>query len=331
MNYKRLILAGIVFGECILIVLLGVRLYRVWFVRRNVLGAQYVTKIPKDTMVFPTDSYLKHFYEPKPNSTEVDTSSWLSSPVTYRYNSVGMRSDREYSIQKPANVFRVMTLGDSFTWGQGVPLEDTFSSRLGAMLNANVCNSPKTVEVMNLGVTSYDIQYTVEHFRRLGQQYHPDLVIWLVNEHNMKQLADLLTPLAQQIYSETSESAKQKYFDDKNYYFASRQALEQIEKQLGDKYIFSVQRAALDKFSTYYQGSLVLFMFEWDEQKIKDAVESYSQQRKNTYISTDLPYLDPAKGVTLADGHPSPKGHESIATYMFQYLQNEKIISCLNN
>lgn len=328
MNYKHLVLAGIFFVECIVLGLVGFRVYRLWAQRQSVLGAHHVTRISKEMVAFPSDTYLKGFYEPKPNAVEQDTSSWLPSPVTYRTNSVGMKSDREYSIQKPANIFRVMTIGDSFTWGQGVHLEDTFPSKLEKKFNEHACNSPKKIEVINLGVSGYDIQYTVEHFRRLGQQYHPDLVIWLVNEHNVLQLRDLVDPLADQIDKETSPSAKQKYFSENNYYFAYVKATNEIELQLGDTTLFAAQRTALHQLSQLHEGPLAIFMFEWNQQKVKDVMHSYAKNRQYTYFTDTLPNLYDINEAALPDSHPSSLGHELIAARMYNFLKEKNIINC---
>src|SRR5581483_11269808 len=53
--------------------------------------------------------------------------------VSVRFNSLGMR-DREPRIPKPPGTFRVFCLGDSVTFGPGVPEDETFPARLRAEL-----------------------------------------------------------------------------------------------------------------------------------------------------------------------------------------------------
>src|SRR5207249_3921454 len=48
---------------------------------------------------------------------------YAGGPV--RVNSLGFR-DREFALHKSPGVFRVPTVGDSVTFGFGVPLEDTY-------------------------------------------------------------------------------------------------------------------------------------------------------------------------------------------------------------
>src|ERR1700678_3726131 len=56
--------------------------------------------------------------------------------VPVSINSHGLR-DREYSLQKPADVYRIVMLGDSTTLGWGVPEEQTVAKVLERELNAS--------------------------------------------------------------------------------------------------------------------------------------------------------------------------------------------------
>lgn len=87
-------------------------------------------------------------------------------------NSLGLR-DREYAREKPAGTRRVLVLGDSVTFGIGVPAEETFPARLEARL------APRDppVEVLNLGVGGYDTLDEVIAFEARGLDLGPDVVV----------------------------------------------------------------------------------------------------------------------------------------------------------
>ena len=68
------------------------------------------------------------------------------------HNSAGYRGV-EYSVEKPAGVTRIVTLGDSVAYGLGVNAEDTFSKKLEELMNDN---SPDSTQVLNLGVPGYN-------------------------------------------------------------------------------------------------------------------------------------------------------------------------------
>jgi hypothetical protein len=75
--------------------------------------------------------------------------------VDVQINSQGLR-DYEYSLTKPAGVYRIMLLGDSTTLGWGVPLNNTTSKILERSLNAKLLPGYDRVEVLNAGVGNYD-------------------------------------------------------------------------------------------------------------------------------------------------------------------------------
>ena len=93
--------------------------------------------------------------------------SW-DSKVKVVSNSHGFR-DREYSIQKPAGVKRVVVLGDSFTWGWGVEQQDIFTEVAEQALSG--------VEVLNLGHMGYGTAQEFLLLNTLGVKFSPDLTV----------------------------------------------------------------------------------------------------------------------------------------------------------
>jgi hypothetical protein len=94
--------------------------------------------------------------------------------VTYQINSYGLR-DNEISIEKPANTYRILMLGDSYTFGIGNNLEDTFSKKLEQLLNAQ--GGSLHYEVINGGCSSYSPILEYLFLVNKGLALHPDLVI----------------------------------------------------------------------------------------------------------------------------------------------------------
>ena len=103
------------------------------------------------------------FYEPMPGAKSGQ----------YEINSDGFR-DREYAVEKPAGVFRIVVLGDSIIWGHGLALDDSFAKQLEQQLNAAF---DRPFEVLNFGVSGYSTQQEVELFKVKASHFEPDLVI----------------------------------------------------------------------------------------------------------------------------------------------------------
>jgi hypothetical protein len=104
--------------------------------------------------------------------SKVPLSNGISSrtgyPIEYRINSKGLR-DNETTYEKPDGTFRIVLIGDSFTFGWGVPIEKHFSTLLEGYF--------KNVEVINMGIEAYGIDQELIYLQLEGFRYEPDLVI----------------------------------------------------------------------------------------------------------------------------------------------------------
>ena len=89
-------------------------------------------------------------------------------------NSLGMR-DREHPRRKPAGVYRILMLGDSFVQGHGVRLEHTMVRRLETSLTGTP-RQPR-VEVLNAGIFGYSPLLEYLYLRELIEPLDPDLVV----------------------------------------------------------------------------------------------------------------------------------------------------------
>lgn len=92
--------------------------------------------------------------------------------VEYRTNRHGFRGG-DYDFPKPPNVKRVLLLGDSFTWGWGVPDGKTY----GDLLEAELSSAGRKVQVVNLGLVGMGLSIQEYLYRRLGTLFSPDAVV----------------------------------------------------------------------------------------------------------------------------------------------------------
>lgn len=87
-------------------------------------------------------------------------------------NSYGFRG-REYSLQKPANTFRIIVIGDSISFGNRLAPEENYPTMLETLYQ----QAGKSVEVLNLSLGGYDTLQEVATLADIGLQFDPDLVI----------------------------------------------------------------------------------------------------------------------------------------------------------
>ncbi len=102
----------------------------------------------------------------KPSSSGI--SNRTGTTIEYRINSKGLRDD-ETSYEKPKGVFRIVLLGDSHTFGFGVPIEKHFSTLLEGYF--------EDVEIINMGVSGFGVDQELLYLRSEGVKYAPDLII----------------------------------------------------------------------------------------------------------------------------------------------------------
>jgi hypothetical protein len=113
-------------------------------------------------------AYPEVLYELKPNQ---DT--WFKL-ARFRTNSAGL-PDREYSLTKPENTFRIVLVGSSFSMPSGVAMEDSWQELLERDLNAQA--GGKSYEVINFSVGGYDIRQLLATLKQRALAYTPDLAL----------------------------------------------------------------------------------------------------------------------------------------------------------
>ncbi len=109
----------------------------------------------------------------KPNATAHFVALDFDTEVTI--NSFGLR-DKNRTLEKDNNVYRILIVGDSFTYGFGVNNNETYPAILEGLLNS--LNSDNQFEVWNAGFAS---GYTEDTFylylRDIGLKFNPDVII----------------------------------------------------------------------------------------------------------------------------------------------------------
>jgi hypothetical protein len=102
--------------------------------------------------------------------------------VDYRINTLGFRG-ADMSLEKPAGMRRILCLGDSFTFGEGVREEDAWPQRLRRSLG------PST-QVINAGVQGYDFDHEALYLLLYGRKLHPDVVVIAFFMNDMMQFGE---------------------------------------------------------------------------------------------------------------------------------------------
>jgi hypothetical protein len=162
---RRLLFAVILAGVALLSIEIPLQIYyRVtageWLFRRT------------QPRIFEADA--TRCYRVKPNlDYEHRTNEFAIHVYT---NAQGFRTDEArapVAFEKPADVYRVLFLGPSFTFGWGSDHEDTFAARIARGLRV----PGKRVELINVGTPAQPPEHQLCWFEQEGHRYQPDLVV----------------------------------------------------------------------------------------------------------------------------------------------------------
>lgn len=93
---------------------------------------------------------------------------------TVSFNSSGFRDD-EFPTTKSSDAIRIITLGDSWTFGHNVDVAQGYPKRLEAMLHSEFPN--RKIEVLNLAMLAYTSHEGLKLLQRKALAMQPDIVL----------------------------------------------------------------------------------------------------------------------------------------------------------
>lgn len=317
---KKLFIFFLVIIELFAVPYLILRIYN----NKSILGKVSVNPIDKNNISFDEKNKLKSFYEPRPNSIE-KINEWSPYKGTYTINSDSLNERFDYSVDKPERTYRIITLGDSFTYGLYNNTKDNWPERLEDLLNKKIkCTNINKFEIINLGVQGYDVQYEAYRFQKRGEKYNPDLILWFIKLNNFYQINEIMLPKVKQYQEELQKNGTL----DQSYAPWSK-ALTATYNSLGETKILKLISEFIQGFDKNYKNNLILMTFSDTDKKYKQLLVDAAQKRKKTYVFdqvTNTYKIDQYHFLT--DWHPNQKGHQKIAEDVFEYLTKNKIVPC---
>ncbi len=325
MNLKSIILTFIVIVEIYLGSFFIYNYYQRNVVQKKVLGAANVVIINKSSTVPSNDESLKYYWSYSANHDEEDYQPWLGYNVTYHINNDGLNDLKDYSIEKSQDTYRIITLGDSFTFGHYVNTKENWTEQLEIMLN-NVSDCKyKNFEVINLGMPGFDVQYIVQRYKELGQKYDPNLILWFESGSGFTRFNELLQPLINDctnnmLGSDSEERSSESSNLKEVYDFCLQDASNQVNERPAKELDGMLQKAYQSFFNLPTASNVITFFYKGEELDVGRMSDMFPQE---TFVSLVPNNFDIDR---LSDGHPNKSGHANIAKSVFEYLENQKTI-----
>jgi hypothetical protein len=317
------VLAVLVAAEIAAGVVLGSDIYQK---QARTLGAAVSVK-SKLLNVHNPQSNLKYYYEPVASTSETDRTSWLQEPVRWTYNADTLNSEKDYSVTTPPKTFRIITLGDSHTFGDHVNTTDAWPHKLEELLNSDtICPKYEKYEVLNLGICGFDIQDEVERYKIRGQKYNPDLVIWMMGDNDFDEINELSKQFQVPYYEnfKKENTLTESEMLSRSITLGQKDFLQKYDEKLR----FSIISSFVYSFNQMYKGPLMLVTYPFTLSQYKHLMQQWTQQRTQTWYFDTLPNVYADWSISFQkynDGHPNVRGHSLIANDIYRFLIDNRI------
>ena len=251
--------------------------------------------------------------------------------VDVAISSQGLR-DREFPLTPPPGRTRIMMLGDSLTFGWGVPGDKTWSKRLEQMLR----QAGYDAEVINTGVGNYNTEMEAAWFLERGVQFKPHYVVlnYFINdaEPTPRYGSNLLAEhsrayvyFASRIDAAVRQAGVGERTDWQSYYAGlyNEENLRRVN-------------AAFARLAEYCRAhGIPLIVANYPELRnpraypfpqVNQAVEKLARDNHLGYVDM-LPAVremdPPSLWVTRPDPHPSVAAHEAFARELYRLFEKE--------
>lgn len=216
--------------------------------------------------------------------------------------------------KKPEGTFRILCLGDSMIYGQGVNGHETLPARLEMLLNGAVWNLP--IEVINEGHCGYSIHDEWSQFLQRGYRYQPDLIVWFLCDNDAELFG---------VQEDYVQHVKECWDENGVHLPYFRLAFKDISahiKSLGIPLIVS--------FYYIYDNPI--------REKCSRIIKSICEMNGIEFIDLSVAFsggssahINNTMRVSEIDGHPSEQAHQIAAQGLARYLIKNNVIAQRNN
>ena len=259
----------------------------------------------------------------------VDTAEYH---VAYRSNAQGFRDERKTDAPQASR--KIVLVGDSFAFGQGVPFDQTF----GALLESSL---PGT-EVQNLALPGFGMDQMWRSVRSVALPMRPDLVIVaFISEDFTRSLTAYRADsgLNKPTFMLENGALRQKTPADRpnalarflerhsRLWAGARQGARLLAHRFGIGEFWNVNRAIIDAIRADCReaGARVLFVYlPTRELRTFPALHRYMEASGADFVDLgNAPLSQPQVLHFPHDGHPNPQGHRYVADALLRWIGKE--------
>lgn len=265
-------------------------------------------------------------------------------------NSRGFR-DKERTVKKDSNVFRILCLGDSSTFGLYVPRDKTYHALLEERLNREFGRAGTKFEVINAGVTGYTSYQGLRLYKQKGYLYEPDIVTsyFGVNDHKKDFFLSDKQIIPDNVISSIKADMEKNLLMKLDSYKILRKFIIKLSFKYRENTGETVLRVSPEDYRKNIlelnilcrkNGSELLLISPPVNKKREDGLNHYSRMavlleeledisKKYNIPLIKIPEMTEGPSVAsfyIDSVHPNISGHEIIMERLYHYLVNNKLL-----
>jgi len=252
----------------------------------------------------------------KPNHTQVFDGFYVRIPETViKTNSHGFRG-KEVTLRKPDSVKRIIVLGDSFVFGQGLEEDETYPFQLETQLRAKTGGA---WEVLNFGIPGYNTLQESELLKLKGLEFSPELVTVVVNGD------DIFYPIPlNEIHISDGEEYNMKSELEKYKNEFQEQIL--MNDSYVDREFVNIKKPILELKTLAQEYNFVLFVIDYTK-TYGDRIIDLCDEENILWMSFgEFDSRNQEMIISRHDVHPSKKAHQMLADMTIVKLENNGLI-----
>ncbi len=238
---------------------------------------------------------------------------------------------------------KILGLGDSFAWGQGVRYDDLYLTRLETLLSEE--NKKVDYQVLNSGKKGHNVKSVMQEFLEKTKNRSFNIIIYgfVLNDFTRDNLCEDLID-----YNNCGTDSNSFQYNSAIFrYFYHSIRKWRIKEYTIKSYLNSFEDTSstyhfnllnkMDKDSKEKNSTFILVIFpllyHLDETypfvSIHDKIKSYGQE--NDFLVLDLlpyyrEYADAELWAAPTDQHPNELAHNITARAIFEFMQEHKLI-----
>jgi hypothetical protein len=258
--------------------------------------------------------------------------------VEVKINSHGFRGPG-FDTKKASNITRILVLGDSVVFGWGVPQSDIFTLQLQHMLTS----LRKNIEIIPLGVGSWNTRTEYEYFKVTGLTFEPNILIHLIVSNDIEPKRFGHTDISKEkLFKERNQNSyemvskfkrnvvNRSYFlSFLQYYLKRRLSINNQNKVYVSSPLWKDTELSLDGIVELCQKRKIIYVpFLYgthksiNENPIMKLYSDYFEKNDIKYIyMPDEKIFEREFTNTIVDRHPNSKGHHLLAERIYDFLK----------